>query len=152
MQQVLRADAYQPRSGGTAPPARRRFALAVVVLAGTLVGPFDAAAVGPVGGLRPLASGALSLVPAHGTAAENLDRAGAIETARHVLQDLSAEGRIDEGWKAAAVAEAETRNMRVFKVWVVHFKSAVDVGGQGSDLYIILSPKGEFLKHSYDGP
>jgi hypothetical protein len=128
-----------------------RFALAVAVLASALVNPFDVAAVGPVGDPRPFDSGASLLVPTNGTSADDLDRAGAIETAKHIVEDLSAEGRIDEGWKAAAVAEVENRKMRAFKIWVVHFKSAVDLDDQGFDLFIFVNQKGKFLKHSYDG-
>lgn len=130
---------------------RMRISLGVAVLASVLINPFDVAAVGPVGDPRPFDPGASLLVPAHGNSADDLDRTGAIEAAKHIVEDLLAEGRIDEGWKAAVVAEVENREMRAFKIWVVHFKSAVDVGGQGSDLFVFVSQKGDFLKHSYNG-
>lgn len=116
-----------------------------------LAGLPGAAAVTLAGDRQGLEPGSSRRVPAHGTSEDALDRAGAIGEAKHVVDELCAEKRIDEGWKAAAVAGAETRTLRVFKVWVVHFRSAADIGGNGTDLFIFLSETGEFLKFSYSG-
>jgi len=142
-----RVETSPPKRVGTAVLAGLGFALAMAVPAG-LPG---AAAVTPAGDRQGLEPGSSLRVPAHGTGENALDRAGAIAEAKHVVDELSAEERIDGAWKAAAVAGAETRTMRVFKVWVVHLKSAADIGGRGTDLYIFLSETGEFLKFSYNG-
>ena len=126
-------------------------ALATAALAGVLFHPVGVAAAGPIGDLRALVPQARLLVPAHDTGANDLDRAGAIKTARHIVEDLSAEGRIDAGWKDAAMAEVRNRRVSAFRLWVVHFKSAAELDGQGSDLFIFMNQKGTFLKYSYDG-
>ncbi|UCH75305.1 MAG: hypothetical protein JSU82_05535 [Rhodospirillales bacterium] len=130
---------------GTAVLAGLGFALAV-----TLVASPPGAAAGPGPDAQFFRPAASPRILVHGNA-DAVDRAGAIEEAKHAVEELSAEKRIDEGWKSAAVAGAETRTLRVFKVWVVHLKSAADIGGHGTDLFIFLSETGEFLKFSYKG-
>jgi len=143
----------QLRTAGAAAPAGTSCALiaAAAVLAGILACPPDAAALGFAGDPQSFGSVPSLLVPTHGASEDELDRDGAIKGARHIVEELSADKQIDEGWKAAAVAGAETRTMRVFKMWVVHFRSAADIGGNGTDLYVFLSLNGEFLKYSYNG-
>lgn len=141
----------QPGPARAAALSRLKDALAAAALAGALVGFAGVAAASPTGGLRPVDPVPSLLVPAHGASEDALDRAGAIEEAKHVVDELSMEKRIDEAWKATAVVGAETRTMRVFKMWVVHFRSAADIGGHGTDLFVFLSETGEFLKFSYNG-
>lgn len=91
------------------------------------------------------------LLPVHGGTAEDLDDSGATVEARHIVEDLSKEKQIDEAWRSADAVGVENRTMRVFRIWVVHFRSAIDIGGNGTDLYIFMTQAGEFLKYSYDG-
>ena len=146
-----RVETSPPKRAGTALFAGLGFVLALAMLSGILTSPPLAAAVTLAGDVGAFDPGASLRVPAHGTSEDALDRAGAIGEAQHVVDELSAEKRIDEAWKAAAVADAEARTLRVFKVWVVHLKSAADIGGHGTDLFIFLSETGEFLKFSYNG-
>jgi hypothetical protein len=77
-----------------------------------------------------------------------------MELARHIVQDLSNEGKIDESWTEAVAKSAERKlpSLKVpFHVWVVRFVSSRDTTGHGRELIILISDTGDFLKFRYGG-
>ncbi len=94
-------------------------------------------------------------IEVHGTRGSNIASApAAMELGRHIVHDLSNEGRIDEAWTEAVAKSAERKrpSLKVpFHLWVVRFVSSRDTAGRGRELIILISDTGEFLKFSYDG-
>lgn len=109
------------------------------------------AALAPPGAERPR-----PLQPVHDTLGEAVpDEKAAANLAHHMIEDLVAEHKIDAAWREAAPIKAERKRLSrrsPFEVWVVHFLADGDVAGKGSDLYIMVSGEGEFLKYSYQAP
>lgn len=96
------------------------------------------------------------LRPAHETLGEAVpDEQAAFSLARHMIEDLVAEKKIDPAWRDARPATAVRRRLTrrsPFEVWVVRFLADRDVGGTGTDLFIMVSGEGEFLKYGYEAP
>lgn len=136
----------------------RRAALALLVLgAFGLAGTAPATATGLTGGLPAAPARAESpLLPAHATIGEAVpDADAAMKLAGHMVEDLIAEKSIAADWGAAKPVSADRRRLTrrsPFHVWVVRFTASADIDGKGTDLFIVVSDEGEFLKYDYKEP
>ena len=94
-------------------------------------------------------------VPVHDTHGSSVEEAeAATEVARHIVEDLIAERKIDRDWGAAAVADAKRVRPSIkspFHMWIVRFEAARAVAEHGTELFVFVSETGAFLKYNYDG-
>jgi len=137
---------------GTARALAGLFALGLFCLPAAV----PAGAAATAGPSAPEAGAAPLLRPAHDTLGEAVpDEDAAIRLAHHMIEDLVAEKKIEPDWRDARPVKAVRRRLTrrsPFYVWVVRFLAAEDVGGKGTDLFVVVSGEGEFLKYAYEAP